>query len=164
MKHDLRPVSFEQGQQAFGAEVQVEERELLAVAARLGQIRDAAGRQVVDADHAVALGQQPIREMRADEPGAPGHQGGRHAVNLRFGSAPMSSDVRSPRESLADPAHAIIAALSVHRSNGGISTRSPAVFPLSSIRSRRRLFATTPPPSRTVSTPRTVAAAMVLLT
>ncbi len=120
MEHDLGTMPFEELLHAVGAHVHVEERELLAVVPALREVRDASGREVVDADDAVALGQQSIGEMRADEPGAPGHQDGRHDANPKFGSAPMSSDVRSPRASLAAPTHAIIAALSVQRFGDGM--------------------------------------------
>ena len=93
----------------LGAHVHVEERELLAVAAGLDEVRDLPRRQVVDGDDAMAFGEEALRELRADEPGAPGHQDGRHVANLRLGSAAMSSEDRSPRASLAAPTVAIIA-------------------------------------------------------
>jgi hypothetical protein len=73
----------------------------------------------------------------------------------------MSNEDRSPRDHLADPAHAIIAALSVHSSSGGTSTRMPSAAPTSSIRSRSLELATTPPPSAIVGAPVAFAAAIV---
>ena len=37
-------------------------------------VRHAAGRQIVEDEHAVAAGEQPFREMRPDEPGAAGDE------------------------------------------------------------------------------------------
>ena len=51
------------------------------------------------------------------------------------------------------PAHATMAALSVHSASGGIRTRSPPRSPSVASRSRSRVLATTPPPSRTVDDP-----------
>ena len=45
-----------------------------AVGSGLGQVGQRAARQVVDHVDAVALGQQPVDERRADEPGAAGDQ------------------------------------------------------------------------------------------
>jgi hypothetical protein len=37
-------------------------------------VLDVPGRQVVEDDHLVAVGQQPVGDMRADEAGAPGDE------------------------------------------------------------------------------------------
>ena len=76
VEDDLRPMSLEQRHEPVGAHVHVEERELLAVAPRLREVRDVSRGEVVDRDHAVSLGEQSVGEVRADEPGAPGHQDG----------------------------------------------------------------------------------------
>ena len=100
---------------------------------------------------AVSLCEQAVGEVRADEPGAPGHQDGRHGANLSCGSAPMSSDGRArPEPARAAPTHAIIAALSVTELDGRRRRGGPR-FAASAIRSRSRVLATTPPPSSTVS-------------
>ena len=150
VEHHLGTIPFEQRREAVGAHVHVEERELLAVPPCLDEVGDPARREVVDRHHPVAFGEESLRQLRADEPGAPGHQDGRHGANLRFGSAPMSSEDRSPRAEAAPPTAAIIAALSVQSSSGGNRIRRPARAPSSAIRSRSLVFATTPPPSRTV--------------
>ncbi len=49
------------------------------VADQVVDVLAAAGDQVVDADHAVALGQQPLAQVRAEEAGAAGHHRGGHA-------------------------------------------------------------------------------------
>ncbi len=89
-------MTLEQRQQALGADVHVEERELRAVAARLGQVRDPAGGQVVHGHHPVALGQQAVAQVRSDEARPTGDQRRRHA-STNEGSAPTPSEVRSPQ-------------------------------------------------------------------
>src|SRR6185436_1628867 len=161
--HDLGMVPLEQRQEPLGADVHVEERELVAVAARLGEVGDPPGREIVDRDHAVALREEAIAQVGADEPGSPREQDRGHPSSSD-GSAPTPRDVRSPRSIRQAPATAIIAPLSVHRSMDGNRTRSPASAPAFSIRSRNLVLATTPPPSSTVSTRRSRAASMVLAT
>ena len=39
-----------------------------------GDVGLAAGEVVVDAQHVMAIAHQPVAQMRAQEPGAPGHQ------------------------------------------------------------------------------------------
>src|SRR5215204_1451538 len=160
---DLGVMTFEQGEQALRTDVHVEERELVAVATRLGEVCDPSGRQIVDRDYPVALGKEAIAQVGADEPGSPGDQDRGHPSSSD-GSAPMPRDVRSPRDSRQAPATAIIAPLSVHRSIDGNRTRSPTSAPAFSIRSRNLVLATTPPPSSTVSTRRSRAASMVFAT
>src|SRR5512132_1198056 len=161
--HDIRPQPFEQGQEALSSNVHVEERELVAVPACLADVGDPTGRQVVDRDDPMSLGQQAIAQVRTDEPGSSRDQERGHPSSSE-GSAPTPRDVRSPRSNLHAPATAIIAPLSVQRSSEGNSTRSPASAPAFSIRSRNRVLATTPPPSSTVSTRRSRAASIVLAT
>ena len=48
-----------------------------------------AGEEVVQADDVVALGQQPVAEMRADEAGAAGDEDS-HGVNVSWSGAPAS--------------------------------------------------------------------------
>src|SRR4029453_17259455 len=160
---DLGAMSLEQGEQALRTDIHVEEGELIPVASRLAEVGDPTGRQVVHRDDPMSFGEQAIAQVRTDEPGAPRDQDGGHPSSSE-GSAPTPRDVRSPRSSLQVPATAIIAPLSVHRSNDGNSTRDPDSAPAFSIRSRNRVLATTPPPSRTVSTPRPRAASIVLST
>ena len=90
-------VTLEQRDQALGPDVHVEERELLAVAARFAEVRDAPRREVVHRDHPVLFGQQAVAEVRPDEPGAAGDQD--RAQRGSPGSAPASSGVRSPASS-----------------------------------------------------------------
>src|SRR3954452_21248926 len=164
MEHDLGSVPLEQRQQAGGAYVHIEERVRLAVRAGIAQVRDAAGRDGVDRDHAMVFGQEAIGQVRTDEPGAPGHQDRGHGAKGRLGSAAMSNPDRSPRCRRAAPRHATIAALSVHSDIGGTRTCRLAAAPSATNRSRRRVFATTPPPISTRSTPVRRAASMVLVT
>ncbi len=79
MDHHLRPHRGEQlrGARAVG-EVDLPEREARApeqaVQARPLEPRIVVLVQAVDADHAAALGQQPLGQMVADEPGDPGQE------------------------------------------------------------------------------------------
>src|SRR5439155_3993658 len=50
------------------------EGELLAVAPRLGQVRDPAHTEGVHRDHLLALREEPVAEVRPDEAGPSGHQ------------------------------------------------------------------------------------------
>jgi hypothetical protein len=59
---------FEERADALVTDVHVVERELLAVAAGLPEVRDATGGEVINRHDAMALGQESVAEMRADEP------------------------------------------------------------------------------------------------
>ena len=75
------------------ADVELVEREVVvARSPRVGQVGQRAGRQVVDDVDRVALGQQPVDEVRADEAGATGderaHQTGSGTLTSSDGAIP----------------------------------------------------------------------------
>src|SRR6266511_4775203 len=160
MHDDLRLVPLEQLEEPVGTQVHVEERELRPIAPRFREVGDLTGGEVVHRQHTMALGQEPVRHMRADEAGSSGDEVGDHASSSA-GSGATSNGDRSPRARRDAPATAIIAALSVHSSRDGNWTPIPASAPAFSIRSRSRVLATTPPPRSTAFTPCSLAAAMV---
>src|SRR3954467_2351271 len=101
----------------------------------------------------MVFGQEAVGKVRADEPGAPGHQDRGHGAKGRLGSAAVSNPDRSPRSRRAAPKHATMAALSVHSASGGTSTSRPAAEPSAASRSPRRGVGTTPPPHNNTPDP-----------
>ena len=86
----------------------LDEAEVVA-SEQVGDVLDAAGEQVVDADDPVAVGEQPLAEVRAEEAGAAGDERGGHA---RVSAAAVLSAGRPsgrPIETYSNPAAAILA-------------------------------------------------------
>ena len=60
------------------------------VAEQVGDVARMAGRQVVERDDVVAIGQQPVRQVRADEAGPAGDDDAPHAQSPRTAGRPTA--------------------------------------------------------------------------
>src|SRR3546814_8741956 len=91
-------------------DVELVEREVVrAVGAGLGQVGQVAAREVVDHVDAVALGEEPVDERRADEAGAAGDEGlhdwasGRRTPERWAPSSTVTSSPRTVPASMCAP-------------------------------------------------------------
>ena len=107
MEHVVdRPVDLERPRHVVAEELEI------AAPQQVGDVLPAPGHQVVDADHLVALGDQPLAEVRAEEAGPAGDHGTAHA-RTRRGRAGSPTAARAgnafgrPIETYSKPAAAI---------------------------------------------------------
>ena len=70
-----------------------------SLAADVLDVRQRAGLEVVDADHAVAAAQQLVAQVRAEEPGAAGDQAGGHGREIYRWSGSTRREDEFPTES-----------------------------------------------------------------
>ena len=74
MEDHLGPAPVDELDHRRGSDVELVEAQLVAgLGPRRLQVGQRAGGEVVDDVDPVAFGQQPVDEVRADEPGSPGH-------------------------------------------------------------------------------------------
>ena len=75
VEDDLRSTAGDHLDQLAGADVELVEGELVGpIGPGRGQVGQRPARQVVDHVDGMALGQEPVDQVRADEPGTAGHQ------------------------------------------------------------------------------------------
>ena len=113
MEDHLGPAPGDHLHQLAGADVELVEGELVGRPARaVGQVGQRPGRQVVDHVDGMALGQQPVDEVRADEAGSAGHHrlhAAPHVIGAAAGARTSSAPSAGTRASAADLRDLVVA-------------------------------------------------------